>query len=64
MNADENFKVRSAAKLCEVYFKLNIIIDLLIKKGIMSKEEGANMLGELSKEECKNFINNLFSIID
>jgi len=38
MNADKNYKVRSAAKLCEIYSKLNIIIDLLIEKGIINQE--------------------------
>jgi len=37
METDENFKVREA-KLCEINSKFNIIIDLLIRKGMISKE--------------------------
>jgi len=63
METDENFKVREA-KLCEINSKFNIIIDLLIRKGMISKEEVSKMIEELSEEECKDFIIALLLAVD
>ena len=63
METDENFIVREA-KLCEINSKFNIIIDLLIRKGMISKEEVSKMIEELSEEECKDFINALLLAVD
>ena len=64
MSADENFKIRSAAKLYKIYSKQKLIVDLLIKKGIISQGDVSNMLGEINEKECRRFVEGLYKGVE